>query len=393
MTHRMQMIFGAVIMLVLAPGPARSEILAMMNYESKTAESIKTLKISGPQEREEGIAIMDVDPNSENFGTVLMTIPLPSDLIAHHIFYNRDMSKAYLTALGKPLLHVIDMNRFPYRLKRIEVPDCRVGEDVIFSGDNKTWYLTCMGSNAVIVGDAVVDKPIRTIATPMPYPHGIAIHDGIDRILVSSTVRASDLGDPGETITVLKASTGDVLSSHKVSNKPSPSGEAPVEILFVPGSNPPTAYITNMYGGTVWAAVWNAAAEDFDVEQVIDFAPLGVGVPLELYVDGKRDRLYITTAKPGRLHIFDIGAGPTKPKLVKTLATGEGAHHVAFTRDGRYAFVQNALLNLPGMSDGSITVIDLAKDDVIGSIDTLKNGGFNPNLIVLLPEWNDPAGH
>ena len=29
-----------------------------------------------------------------------------------------------------------------------------VGEDVVFSEDNATWYLTCMGSNAVIVGDA-----------------------------------------------------------------------------------------------------------------------------------------------------------------------------------------------------------------------------------------------
>jgi hypothetical protein len=55
--------------------------------------------------------------------------------------------------------------------------------------------------------------------------------------------------------------------------------------------------------------------------------------------------------------------------------------------------VQNALLNLPGMSDGSITVVDLKTDKVIGSVDTLKDKGLNPNSIVLLPEWNHPAGH
>jgi hypothetical protein len=66
---------------------------------------------------------------------------------------------------------------------------------------------------------------------------------------------------------------------------------------------------------------------------------------------------------------------------------------VAFTKDWRYAFVQNALLSLPGMSDGSITVIDLEKEEVVGSVDTLKTQGFNPNSIVLLPEWNHPAGH
>ena len=45
------------------------------------------------------------------------------------------------------------------------------------------------------------------------------------------------------------------------------------------------------------------------------------------------------------------------------------------------------------MSDGEITVIDLEKEEVVARIDTLKNMGLNPNLIVLLPEWNDPAGH
>ncbi|MGQ0752654.1 MAG: hypothetical protein ACT4PS_19200 [Betaproteobacteria bacterium] len=50
--------------------------------------------------------------------------------------------------------------------------------------------------------------------------------------------------------------------------------------------------------------------------------------------------------------------------------------------------MQNALLNLPGMSDGSITIVE-----VIGSVDTLKNKGYNPNSIVLLPRWNELAGH
>ncbi len=105
------------------------------------------------------------------------------------------------------------------------------------------------------------------------------------------------------------------------------------------------------------------------------------------------DRFYLTTANPGWFHVFDIGGGLLEPKLLKSITTGEGAHHVAITRDEKLAFVQNALLNLPGMSDGSITVIDLDKEEAIADIDTLKNQGFNPNLIVLLPEWYNAAGH
>ena len=148
-----------------------------------------------------------------------------------------------------------------------------------------------------------------------------------------------------------------------------------------------------MFGGTLWTATWNAAAGDFDVAQVYDFAGEEAGVPLEMYFNAAGDRLYVTTAKPGKLHIFDISGGPHSPTLVKTLPAGEGAHHVAITKDEKLAFVQNALLNLPGMSEGTITVIDLETEEVVASIETLKDMGLNPNSIVLLPEWNSLAGH
>ncbi len=392
---RVYVLFSAAVLAgaVIAPQPAGSEILAMLNYETKSAESLKVLKHPvAPQDRKEGIAIIDVDPQSATYGTIVKDIPLPSDLVAHHIFYNRDSSKAYLTALGKGELRVIDMADDAMAIKTVAVPDCQVGEDVVFSEDNATWYLTCMGSHKVIVGDARTDQPVKSIDVPN-YPHGIAVHNGIDRILVTSTVRATDLGDPGEKITAIEASTGKVLGSYTVSKKPSPAGEAPVEILFVSGANPPVAYITNMYGGSLWTASWDPAKRDFVVAEAFDFGPLSVGVPLEIYVNPAGDRLYVTTAKPGHLHIFDIGENVAQPKLLKTLPAAEGAHHVAFTKDWRHAFVQNALLNLPGMSDGSITVVDLQTEEVVGSVDTLKEQGFNPNSIVLLPRWNHLAGH
>jgi DNA-binding beta-propeller fold protein YncE len=395
MKRRVFLAAALAVIAVLSISAAKAEILAMLNYETKSEDSLKALKNPiAPPAREEGIAIMDVDPNSANYGQILMTIPLPGDLIAHHIFYNKDLTKGYVTSLGKPELRVIDMTRFPYRLKTVSVPDCAVGEDVIFSDDNKTFYVTCMGSSAVIVGDAVADKPTHTIHTPEPYPHGIALHEGIDRLLVTSTVDAATLGDARDMITVIRASTNEVLPSLRASNKEeSPAGEAPVEILFVPGSNPPIAYITNMFGHSLWGAVWNADTQDFDMMELFDFQTVEAGMPLEIYFNRAVDRLYVTTASPGHLHVFDISEGPTTLNLLKTYPTGEGAHHVSITPDERLAFVQNTLLNLPGLSDGSITVIDLENEEVIGNIETLKNAGYNPNLIVLLPEWYHPAGH
>jgi hypothetical protein len=371
------------LVLFLLPGLLHAEILAMINYETKPEQTM----------RREGIAIIDVDPNSEAFGKILMDIPLPPDLIAHHIYYNRDTTKAYVTALGKSELQILDMTRFPYRMKTVDVPECRMGEDMVFSEDNTIWYLTCLGSDNVIMGDAVTDRSLMAIPLSEPYPHGITLNKAIDRMLVTSTVRGSDLGDPRERISVLEISSGKTLTSHKVSDKPSPSGTGPVEVLFVPGSDPPTAYVTNMYGGTLWAGVWDRSKKDFDFFQVFDFSTVGSGVPLKIYFNEKGDRLYVTSANPGHFHIFDIGQSLKTPKLLRTIRVAAGAHHVSFSPDERYAFVQNSLLNLPGMSDGSIKVVDLEKEEVVASMDTLKNQGLNPNSIILLPEWYHDAGH
>lgn len=376
------------------PVTASAEILALLNYESKPDDSLKELKMPfGAMGRKEGIGIIDVDPESDTYGQMLMDIPLPADLVAHHVFYNRDATKLYLTALGQPELRVIDMTKYPYRVKVIDVPDCQVGEDVVFSEDNETWYATCMGSSVVVTGDAVKDTYSRTIELDTPYPHGIAIHEGIDRMLLTSTVRASDLKDAGEVLAVLELSTGRELSQLKVSDQPSPSGVAPVEVVFVPGSDPPVAWTTNMFGNTLWTATWNPDTEEFDAAEGFDFAEHDAGVPLEIYFSADGREMYVTTANPGHLHFFDLSEDGRQATLAKTLEAGEGAHHVAFDKAGRYAWVQNSFINLPGMSEGSITTVNLADRTVLDTITTFQDNGFNPNCIVLLPEWNDPMGH
>jgi len=377
----LKILFYSIFMVwVMHPFILNAEMLAMVNYETKPEQISRT----------EGIAIIDVDMDSENFGKILMDIPLPYNLVNHHIYYNRDMSKVYVTALGLSTLHVIDMTRFPYRMKAVELPECKVLEDATFTSDNKTWYLTCLGSQKILVGNAVTDKPVKTIALPEPYPHGITLNEKIDRIMVTSTV-SPDGKQAGETITVIEASSGKVLSTHKVSNKPSPSGVAPVEVIFAPHSDPPMAYIDNLYGGTLWLAVWDPEKQAFNYQQTFDFGTTGNKIPLNISFSEEGDTLYVTTGIPGHLNVFDISQDPANPKLVKSIKTAEGAHHVVFSPDKRYAFVQNNLLNLPGLSDGSISVVDLEKGERVASIDTLKNQGMNPNCIILLPEWS--SGH
>ena len=359
---------------------ASAELLALLNYESKPNQPV----------RREGIAIMDIDPESTDFGKILMEVPLPPDLVAHHIFFNRDRTKAYITALNKSVLHAVDLTRFPYRLRPIEVPECQVLEDLVVSEDNRTWFLTCMGSSTVIMGDAVTDKPTKVVRTnegapvSVRYPHGIAIHNGINRVLITSTVKP-DMSEAGDSVTVIEASTGAVLSTHRVSSKEAPSKSAPVEVMFSPNTTPPVVHITNMMEGTLWAGVWDPTTMSFSFHEIDDFGPRQQGVPLEMLYNAKGDRLFVTTAKPGFVNVYD-NSDPRHPKFLQAIPAANGAHHSLLSPDEHYLFVQNSLLNLEGMSDGSVTVIDLRKGGtVVGSIDTLKSQGFNPNCIMLLP--------
>ncbi len=376
-------------LLLLTPIISHAEMLAMVNYDSK----------AGQTPRREGVAILDVDPNSLQFGKIVNDLPLPPDAISHHFFYNKDLSKAYITALGNGPLRVINMKRTPYAIELLDVPACKVSEDMAFTADNKTWYLTCMGSSNVIVGDAQTDKVKQVIAadgkdTFIRYPHGIGLQEDINRIMVTSTVRPSDLGDAGETVTVIEATSGKVLSTHKLSDKPSPSGSAPVEAVFVPHANPAMAYVATMFEGKLWTATWQVIHHSFDFQPVYDFAETKQGVPLEIYFNQAHDRLYVTTANPGALNIFDIsGESVTKPILIKSIPTAAGAHHVVFSPDEKYAFVENNFLNLPKMDDGSITVIDLQKMEKKTSIDTFKNMGLKPHDIYMLPPWHTDDAH
>lgn len=369
-----------VALTLLCPMWVQAEVLALVNYESKP-EQIP---------RREGLAIIDIDLNSEKFGKIVTDIPLPPDLVAHHVFYNKEVTKAYVTSLGSNPLQVIDMTKQPYQLETISVPECQVAEDMVFSADKKRWYVTCMGSSNVIMGDAQTDKQIKVISAPktessrrfISRPHGIGLNDEINRIVIANTV-SPDLADAEETVTVIKASSGKVLSTHKMSEKASPSGVAPVEAVFLPKSHPARLYITNMFGNTLWTGVWNNMSQNFSFSPVFDFNPLKQGVPLEVYFNHALDRMYISTASPGFFNIFDI-KNPAKPRLIKAIPTAPGSHHVVFSPDERYAFVQNSLLNLPNMSEGSITVVDLQDFSVKTTIDTFKNQGLNPNCIVMV---------
>ncbi len=380
------------VFVLFSAAPAQAEILAFVTYETRSEESLRALKLKidlGPKEN--GVAVIDLDPASTNYGKILAEYPFPDGTSPHHQFYNPDKTKLYVTATVKQIIHVLDLTRQPYRVKRIDAPGCDRIDSMAFSETGDTWWATCIRTSKILVGDGNADKVVRVIDVGEAVPHGIAIRPEIDRLLVT------DLGQPTvgwrDSMLEIEASTGRILASRKLSGSTLGHGSAPALIRFSAKHDPPLAYITAMLGGAdkkgnLWIALWDKTSKRFEYEPVFDFRVTEGAIPLALKFTRSEKRLLVASASPGFLHIFDVATDPLRPRILATLPAGIGAHHIAITPDDKMAFVQNGVLNAPGFSHGGITVFDLEKLSVIDTIDTFPDRNLTTFHILLLPQWD-----
>jgi len=341
-------------------------ITALINYRT----------IDEKREKD-GLAIIDLNPHSKSFGNILQDVPVGKDVLLHHPFYNSDKTKIYNTALmGDRLYNVKIHDGKIFDVSPIDTGSCIVGEDMIFSQDGEKFYLTCMGSNNVLVFDANTDELIDEIFSSQEdsqaytkYPHGISSNEKIDRMIVTQTVSPA-LDDPQSSVTVIEFSTGKVLSNIKL-EKTEGTPSAPVEVLFNPNFS--LAYVSGMLDGTIWVLIWDEETQSFIPKLVDDGTQRDHSWPLDLNI-GPNGNLFVSFAIPGVVNEYSL-ENPEEPELIRTMPAMPGAHHTLFNGDGKYMFVQNNLLNLDGLNSGTISVVDLTSGNLIATIDdTLKQG-------------------
>ena len=87
----------------------------------------------------------------------------------------------------------------------------------------------------------------------------------------------------------------------------------------------------------------------------------------------------------GLQNVYD-SSDPRHPKFLQAISCRPTApHHSCFSPDEHYPFVQNSLLNLEGMSDGSVTVIDLQGGNGGRQYRHAEIARVQSNCIMLLP--------
>lgn len=346
----------------------KESIMALVNYRA----------ISEIREKD-GLAIIDINPDSDTFGNILQDAPIGKGVFMHHPFYNQEGSKIYNTALDGEKLYRINLHEDRiFDISPIETGSCDVGENMYFGQNEDRFYLTCMGSDKIIVFDENTDEKISEISSDkkqnpnafVKYPHGISADETIDRMIVTETVSPT-LEDPGTTISIIEYSTGKVLPNIELlqdENMPS----APVEVQFHPTKH--IAYVSGMFDGTIWALIWNEETKTFDPKLVDDGKIRDQNMPLDI-IFGPNGNLYVSFATPGVVNEYSL-ENPKQPKLLRTLPAQHGAHHILFSPDNQYMFVQNNLLNLEGINAGTISVVDFKTGKLVTTLDKFTEQGM-----------------
>ncbi|MEW6982235.1 hypothetical protein AAD001_06240 [Colwelliaceae bacterium 6471] len=338
----------------------------------------------------DSIAIIELDPESSNFGNIVYEYALPEfDAPLHHLYYSPN-GRLYATGLGTTcslaeISLVRDVSAAPTitGVNCIDTQGQQVGEDIMWHSVNGQLYMfvTFMGGTGVSQTDAgsigvfdpQTNKVIKIIearksqieaGTPyIMYPHGISAYG--DRMVVTSTAHPDLTSGVGNAITVVDLNTFEPIENIILEDaKPVGFPSSPVEVLFVRPSIvkgvEPALLVNTMFGFETWKVPYNEDDKSFGTpEKLYDGVTEGTGVPLEFY--GNENELFISHAIPGVVKRYDLKQLPNLVSSGEDIKTELGAHHMIFykTASGRNVIaVQNNLLNLGNAADNDPTDID-----------------------------------
>lgn len=361
----------------------------------------------------DGVALINLDPESADFGQIKQEFELGEGVLPHHLYYNHDQSRLYNTTLGGEFLYELilerDENGMPTIVgsTAIDTGESVVGEDMFFTADGDTYWMTFLGGlggerdGSIGVFDAQTNELIKTIVAPEPenpasgepfilYPHGISANEDLGYLMVTSTVHPDLATGVGNTVTVIDMETDEPVQTALVSESWEDLTQ-PVEVLMLRDDLPSYALVTTIFGGDIWIAPFDEQSGRLgEFSEAIDGGANGLGVALEFYIGPGEDLesdedqlLYVSFAVPGVVNAYSLDNLP-ELELVKSFPAEAGAHHFGFfmTESGREAIViQNNLLNGEGINAGTLTIVDIHTGESLGTLDLAGDYGMMPESV------------
>ncbi|NMP15182.1 hypothetical protein HII16_02385 [Thalassotalea sp. Y01] len=369
---------------------AAPDVAADSDQNFEESQAVVLLSSLPTLDSTDSIAIVELDPESDNFGNIIYEYPLPNyDAPLHHMYYSPN-GRLYATGLGAQCsLAEIGLVRNAKAEPEITGVECldtqgqQVGEDIMWHSVNGKNYMfvTFMGGTGVDQTDAgsigvfdpqsndvvkIIEARKSQLEEGEPYimyPHGISAYG--DRMVVTSTVHPDMTSGVGNAVTIIDLNTFEPIENIITEDaKPVGFPSSPVEVLFVRPSivagAEPAVLVNTMFGFETWKIPYNEVDKSFgEPEKIYDGATEGTGVPLEFY--GNETEMFISHAVPGVVKRYDLQKLPDLVSSGDDIKTEAGAHHMIFYKSasGRELIaVQNNLLNLGNAEDNDPTDVD-----------------------------------
>jgi len=336
------------------------------------------------------VAIVQVDPEADNFGDILQEFETPDwEAPLHHLYYSPN-GRLYSTGLDPQcslaeIMLARDLSGGPVinGVNCLDTGGQQVGEDIMWHSVNGQEYMfvTFMGGTGVDQADGgsvgvfdpqsnalvrIIEARRSEVGEGEPYimyPHGISAYQ--DRMVVSSTIHPDLATGVGNAVTVIDLNTFTAIETITIEDaQPVGFPSSPVEVLFVRPSIvagvDPVVLVNTMFGFETWKIPYDETDQTFgEPEKIYDGVDSGTGVPLEFY--GNDTELFVSHAIPGVVKRYDLASLPELVPSGPDIEADLGAHHMIFyaTQSGRQVIaVQNNLLNLGDAADDDPTDID-----------------------------------
>ncbi|MGP0065637.1 MAG: selenium-binding protein SBP56-related protein [Isosphaeraceae bacterium] len=301
------------------------------------------------------VSVIDVDPDSARYGTILNTLDLGTKgNETHHWGYTDDRTRIWAGGLFSSRIWILDVASDPAR-PRVEKVIENIPQVSGLSGPH-TYYalpgrmlISFLGSGSGGLPAGLAEftndgKFIRRIDQPekAPYGYDVAIKPSLNRMVSSSftplrnyrkPLAQMDLKDFGSEMIVWDFKQRRPLQVGK-------AGLAPLEVRWSLKPENDYGFTNCALDNSIWLFKGNGTGGPYEFKKVADTGAL----PADLRQSPDDKYLYVSCFGDNTIQQWDV-SDPDRPRLFSTVAPCVQPNMMHVTGDGKRMYVTNSLLS------------------------------------------------
>ncbi len=313
------------------------------------------------------LAVIDADPQSARYATVIATAPTSAPANeAHHFGYTVNADRIFAGGLFSNRLFIYDVASDPKHPKLVKtIPDLTASTG--YSGPH-TFYAVPGGVMIAMLGAKDGGSPGALVkldndgnflqALPAPdYMYDVGVKPELNLIVTSSwahphAIKAgpAPMDMVGDAVAVWDWKTSQVLQVEHLD-------KAPLEVRWLHGAAARGGFINCAFGNSVWH--WEVGQDRKLAFTPVIKLPDG-SIPADMRISYDNRFLFVSLFGAGAVHQYAI-TDPLHPKLVSTVAIPQ-AQMMKLTPDSRRLYVSNSLLsNLDGKVPYRVRLVNVTE--------------------------------